>query len=124
MSSRTPKSDAKGDSGGKTNWAAIDAMTECEAEASADTDPDCPPVAPGRMLHKMSPAKRIRLKLGLSLKEFAARYRIPLATLVAWERHEAKPDAVAVAFLEAIGNDPAGLARALSQSSGRPAAAE
>lgn len=68
-------------------------------------------------------AKRIRLALRLSQQDFSDRYHIPLATISAWERHEVEPDAVAIAFLDAIAVDPDGLAKALSRPSGRPEAA-
>ena len=115
-SSGTPK--------GKTDWAALDAMTDEEAEAAARADPDAPPPAENQVLHRAALAKRIRLKLRLSEKEFAERYHIPLSTLSAWERHKSVPDAVAIAFLDAIAADPEGLAKALAKSSKKPEAAE
>ncbi|MEQ1576148.1 MAG: transcriptional regulator [Hyphomicrobium sp.] len=109
---------------GKSNWAALDSMTDDEAEAAARADPDAPPPAENQDLHRAALAKRIRLKLGLSEKQFAERYHIPLITLSAWERHKSVPDAVATAFLHAIAADPEGLAKALARSSGKPEAAE
>lgn len=109
---------------GKTDWAALDAMTDEEAEAAARADPDAPPPTENQDLHRAALAKRIRLKLRLSEKQFAERYHIPLITLSAWERHKLVPDAVATAFLDAIAADPEGLAKALARSSGKPEAAE
>ena len=71
----------------------------------------------------MSPAQRVRFGLRLDREAFAERYHIPLATLMAWERHGLVPDAVAAAFLDAIAADPDGVAKALSKAkAGREAA--
>jgi DNA-binding transcriptional regulator YiaG len=47
-----------------------------------------------------------------------------LETIERWERYEVEPDAVAVAFLDAIACDPKGVARALAGTMVPPAAAE
>lgn len=101
---------------GKTDWAALDAMTDDEVEAAAMADPDAPPLPGDQTLRRMSPAKRVRFDLRLSRQEFADRYHIPLPTLTAWERHKSEPDAVARAFLDAIAADPEGVARALART--------
>ena len=44
---------------GKTNWAALDAMTDEEAEARARSDPDAQPLTP-RQLKAMIPLKALR----------------------------------------------------------------
>jgi putative transcriptional regulator len=124
MPDKTRQSEKQNVPNGKTNWAALDAMTDDDAEAAALSDPDAPPLRDGQTLSPMSPAKRVRFNLRLSRQEFSDRYHIPLATIVSWERHETKPDAVATAFLDAIAADPEGLAKALARSSGKPEAAE
>lgn len=70
----------------------------------------------------LHPVTELRQSLGLRREEFAARYRIPLATLEAWERGTAEPDAVAKALLALIEADPEGAARKLAERT--PAAAE
>jgi len=112
------------DYGGKTDWAALDAMSDEEVEAAALADPDGPPPCDDQSLRHMSKAKRIRFGLRSTRQAFADRYHIPLATLLAWERHELVPDAVAAAFLDAIAADPEGVAKALSKSKAARTAAE
>ena len=113
---------------GRTDWAALDAMTDEEIEAAALSDPDAQPWPEGKPMRRAALAKRIRFKQALSQEEFADRYQIPVATLKAWERHEAEPDAVALAYLNAILADPEGVAAAVAKSRERavsnPKAAE
>ena len=109
---------------GETDWAALDAMTEEEVMAAALSDPDAQPWPEGKEMRRIAKAKSIRFKLVLSQDDFAARYHIPLATLIAWERHEAEPDAVALAFLAAIAADPQAVANALAKSAQPAQAAE
>jgi putative transcriptional regulator len=124
MPDKTRPSEQGRQPGGKTDWAALDAITDEAAEAAAVTDPDCPPLGDGQAAHPMAQVKRLRLKLKLGQQAFADRYHIPLKTLVAWERHESMPDAVAIAFLHAIAADPEGLAKALLKSPEYSTAAE
>lgn len=109
---------------GGMDWAAFDAMTEEQVMAAALSDPDAQPWPEGKKMRRISKAKWIRFKLVLSQDDFAARYHIPLATLIAWERHEAEPDAVALAFLAAIAADPQAVANALAKSAQPAQAAE
>jgi putative transcriptional regulator len=101
---------------GKTDWAALDAKTDEEIEAAALSDPDNQPWPKGKPMRRAALAKRIRFKYVLGQEEFAERYQIPLTTLKAWERHEAEPDAVALAYLNAILADPEGVANAVAKS--------
>ena len=117
MSNKTSRPEKPVRAGGRTDWAALDAMSESDIDASMRAAADCPPPSPDQAFHRMARAKRIRLGLVLSQEQFAKRYRIPLPTLVAWERHEAEPDPVALAFLDAIAADPDGIANSLAQSS-------
>lgn len=114
MPDRTRKSDAAAPAAGKTDWSALDQMSGDEIESAALADPDAPPLPEGKPMRKMARVKRLRLALRLSQSEFATRYRIPLEILVAWERHDSEPDAVARAFLDAISADAEGVARALA----------
>ena len=124
MSDKTRQIDPGAVPQGKTDWAALDAMTDQAAEAAARADPDAPPLTGDRPLRQMSRAKRVRFDLQLSRQEFADRYHIPQATLTAWERHEIEPDAVAAALLDAIAADPEGVAKALAKSAQKATAAE
>jgi putative transcriptional regulator len=107
---------------GQTDWAALHAMTDDETEAAAQADPDNQPS--DKPMHKMARVKRVRMKLRLSQDEFAARYHVPLSQLKTWERHEATPDPVAQAFIEAIAGEPDAVARALAAAAKHPQAAE
>jgi len=51
-------------------------------------------------------AKIIRRALGLSQKDFSARYHIPLGTLRDWEQGRAVPDQAARAYLTVIAREP------------------
>jgi DNA-binding transcriptional regulator YiaG len=55
----------------------------------------------------------IRRTLGLSQRNFAETYRIPVRTLREWERGIAEPDKVAQAYLVVIACDPDAVRRAL-----------
>jgi DNA-binding transcriptional regulator YiaG len=103
-----------------TEWARIDAMTDAEADAAAAADPDGRPLS--RPARKIAAVKRLRFSLNLGPERFADRYRIPLAVLRSWERHEAEPDAIACAYLAAIAADPDGVAAAVARAQALAAA--
>jgi putative transcriptional regulator len=100
----------------KTDWARFDAMTDEEVEAAARSDPDNPPLTPEQLkrMRRISPAKHVRWKLGLSQAEFAKRFRIPLGTLRDWEQHRTEPDQAAQAYLKVIAADAGFVERALA----------
>ena len=91
-------------------------MTDDEINAAALTDPDNPPTTPEHLARwrRISPAKFIRQKLGLSLEGFAKAYGIPTETLRAWERHETEPSPAELAFLRAITRAPEAVRQALA----------
>lgn len=70
----------------------------------------------------LHPVTALRQTLGLRREEFAARYRIPIDTVEAWERGTAEPDAVGRALLALIEADPEAVGRMLSETT--PAAAD
>ncbi len=91
------------------DWAALDAKTDEEIAADVASDPDAAPIQTPEQLRRfrrVSYAKHVRQKIGMSREEFAAAYGIPLDTLNAWERHEAKPTAVEDAYLKLIERQP------------------
>lgn len=63
-------------------------------------------------MRPMPLAKRARLRAGMTQDVFSTTYGIPLRTLQEWEQLRAGPDATATAYLRAIANDPAAVARA------------
>jgi putative transcriptional regulator len=100
----------------ESDWARLDAMTDEEIEAAARSDPDNPPLTPAQLkrMRRISPAKHLRWKLGLSQAEFAKRFRIPLGTLRDWEQHRSEPDQAAQAYLKVIAADAGFVERALA----------
>jgi putative transcriptional regulator len=82
-------------------------------------DPENPPLTPERLakMRRISKAKFVRRKLGLSQQEFADLYQIPVGTLRDWEQHRTEPDATAKAYLKVIAADPEGVATKLNQAS-------
>ena len=101
----------------QTDWARFDAMTDEEIEAAARSDPDAAqPSTPAQLkrARRVSPAKHLRWKLGLSQAEFAKRFRIPLGTLRDWEQRRSEPDQAARAYLKVIAVDAGFVERALA----------
>ncbi len=90
-------------------------MTEAEVEAAARRDPDAQPLTDKDMarMRRVPRAKTLRRALGLTQKEFAARFQIPLGTLRDWEQGRAEPDQTARAYLKAIAGDPEAVQQAL-----------
>jgi putative transcriptional regulator len=83
-------------------------MTDAEIDEAARADPDNPPLTAAQLsrMRRVSRAKFIRQKLGLSQEDFAARFHIPLGTLRDWERHRTEPDQAAEAYLQVIERAP------------------
>ena len=81
-------------------------------------DPENPPLTDAQLagMKRISPAKHLRFRLGLSQQEFAARYQIPIGTLRDWEQHRSEPDAPARAYLQVIAADPQGVAEKLEMN--------
>jgi putative transcriptional regulator len=81
-------------------------------------DPENPPSTEEQLkrMRRVSLAKHLRFKLGLSQAAFAERYQIPIGTLRDWEQHRSEPDAPAKALLKLIAADPEGAAEKLSRS--------
>ena len=100
----------------RTDWAALAALTDDEVEAAALADPDAQPWPEGKPMRRGARVRYVRLKLGIPLAAFSERYGIPRETILAWERHKADEDAVALAYLNAILADPEGVAAAVAKS--------
>ncbi|HEY7553113.1 MAG TPA: transcriptional regulator [Hyphomicrobiaceae bacterium] len=101
---------------GTSDLARLAAMTDADILAAAKSDPDNPPSTPAQLkrMRRISPAKHLRWKLGLSQSEFAKRFRIPLGTLRDWEQHRSEPDQAAQAYLKVIAADAGFVERALA----------
>ena len=91
------------------------ALTDDAVEAMQASDPEAAPPS-NAMLERAVVArrlKRLRERLNFNQVEFAARYRIPVATLRDWEQARRSPDAPALAYLAVIEADPEAVDRAL-----------
>ena len=101
---------------GGMDWAAFDALTEEEVMARALADPDAQPSTPEQLARgrRISYAKHVRFKLGLSQDDFARRFGIPVGTLRDWEQHRTEPDTAAMSYLKVIKANPKAVAKALA----------
>jgi len=94
------------------DWAAIDAQTDEDIERNVASDPDAAPILTTAET-ATGMVRLVRKRLGLSQKEFAARFLIPVGTLRDWEQNRRQPDAPAFAYLRVIAREPEMVARAL-----------
>jgi len=103
---------------GETDWARVDAMTEEQVLAAALSDPDAQPLDPDALarMHRVSPVKALRQRLGMTQVEFAEAFGLPISTLRDWEQRRSTPDAPARALLRAIEREPETMRRLLSQA--------
>ena len=58
--------------------------------------------------------KAVRVKVGMTQEQFAARFGFSTATLRHWERGDRTPQGPALVLLNLIDRDPSGVLRALS----------
>ncbi len=98
-------------------WARLDAMTDDDIAAGILKDPIARPRTKEEIARarRISPAKFIRQKLGLSQDQFSETFRIPVGTLRDWEQHRREPDQAARAYLDVIAREPKAVQRALAQ---------
>jgi putative transcriptional regulator len=90
-------------------------MTDAEVLEAALSDPDAQPRTPEQLarMRRVSYARHVRWKLGLSQMEFARRFGIPVGTLRDWEQHRTTPDQAALSYLKVIANSPDAVVTAL-----------
>ncbi len=102
---------------GETDWARVKAMTDEEILAAALSDPDAQPLTSEELarMRRVSPAKVLRQRLGMTQVEFAAEFGIPVSTLRDWEQRRTTPDAPARSLLRAIEREPETMRRLLAQ---------
>jgi putative transcriptional regulator len=100
---------------GETDWARVEAMTEDEVVAAANSDPDAPPLTSEQTtkMRRVSRVKVLRQRLSMTQAEFAEAFHLPITTLRDWEQHRSVPDAPARALLLAIERDPEVMQRLL-----------
>ena len=103
-----------------TGWEEVvrEPLPDVDPDFEPVYDPENPPLTDAQLarMKRISPAKHLRFRLGLSQQEFAARYQIPIGTLRDWEQHRSEPDAPARAYLKVIAADPEGVAEKLEMN--------
>ncbi len=93
---------------GRTDWARLKAFTEEEIEAMAIADrrelgePDEMPTDGWFNGSKYPKPRAIREALGLSQREFAARFGLSIKTVQHWEQMRTNPDRAALVMLKTI----------------------
>lgn len=93
-------------------------MSDKEAIAAAQSDPDAPPLTPEQLaeMRRVSRLKALRQRLGMTQAEFAEAFHLPITTLRDWEQRRSTPDAPARALLLAIERDPKVMRKLLADS--------
>ena len=113
-------------SNGKSDWAALEAMTPEERHAAALSDPDAQPIRP-EDLPKMPLVPRtitMRRRMKLTQEQFSEQFQIPLQTILDWEERRSEPDPAARAYLRVIAFETEAVRRALASPPFLAAAAE
>lgn len=101
----------------KAARARLDAMTDEEITAAAESDPDNPPLTDDE-LERIRIARRVqavRARTGLSQSRFAGVYRINVARLRDLEQGRTQPDSAMLAYLTVIEREPEAVERALRE---------
>lgn len=82
-----------------------------EAIAHAEGRP-----SPGMKMHHPKPVdvKALRLEIGMTQEQFAAKFGVSTATLRHWERGDRSPHGPALVLLNVIKNDPNAVIKALA----------
>ncbi len=103
---------------GATDWARLQAMSDADVRKAALADPDAQPLSKERLskMRRVSRVKALRERMGLTQREFATAFHLPLTTLRDWEQRRSIPDAPARALLLAIERDPKKLKSLLAAS--------
>jgi putative transcriptional regulator len=99
----------------KEEWTRLEAMTDEQITAAAESDPDNPPLT-DEELERVCTARRIqavRAHTGLSQRRFAETYRINVARLRDLEQGRTQPDSAMLAYLTVIEREPEAVKRAL-----------
>lgn len=102
-----------------TDWAAIDAMSDDEVEARALADLDAQPLTDEQLalMRPVSSVRRLRERLGMTQRQFATTFALPIGTVRDWEQGRKRPDAPARALLRVIEREPELARSAIASSS-------
>ncbi len=98
----------------RADWSKLDAMTDEEKLAAAQSDSDAQPATEEQLARgKRTYIKHLRRRLGLTQEKFAARFHLPYTTVRDWEQGVREPDAAVRNFLRLIAHDPEAVMQAL-----------
>jgi putative transcriptional regulator len=86
----------------------LNAMTDAEITAAAESDPDNPPLTQREMtaFRVARLIKKVRSSRSLSQREFSTRYHIPVGNVRDWEQGRSVPDQTSLAYLAVIESSP------------------
>jgi putative transcriptional regulator len=100
----------------KTDWSAVDKLTDDEIHAAALSDPDAQPATPEQLARarRTVNVQLIREKFGLSQEQFARRFGLRLEMLRGWEDRTLTPDPAAVTLLRVIWAEPEAVRRVVA----------
>ena len=93
----------------------LDAMTDAEITASAESDDDNPPLSSDELarIETAQTVRRVRARTGLSQVRFAQAYRINIGRLRDLEQGRTTADSALLAYLKVIDSEPDFVKRAL-----------
>ena len=102
--------------------ARLEAMTDEEITAAAESDPDNPPLTDEEIARMRAGriARRARERTGLTQAAFAKAYRVNLARLRDIEQGRKTPDQVLVSLLALVADDPERARRIVAETAGTP----
>ncbi len=100
----------------KSDWSAVEKLTEDDIHAAALSDPDAQPWTDAQLARakRRVDVRLIREKFGLTQEEFARRFGLRLETVCGWEDRTITPDAAAVTLLRVIWAEPEAVRRAVA----------
>src|SRR5262245_49076535 len=93
---------------GRTDWKALDKLSDEDLERRALADPDNPPLTAAdlKRMRRVPRVRIIRLTLGLTQEELCERFGLSLATLRDWEQGRTEPDQASRTLLKLIARIP------------------
>ncbi len=100
----------------KSDLTRVESMSDAEALAAAQSDPDAQPLTPEQLsqMRRILRVKVPRQRLGMTQVQFADAFHLPITTLRDWEQHRSVPDAPARALSLTIERDPDVMRRLLA----------
>jgi putative transcriptional regulator len=103
--------------------ARLDALTDEQIIAAAESDPDNPPLTDEQLalMGRVKHIQRARRASGLTQEAFARTYHISLGRLRDLEQGRTEPDSALKAYLTLIRYDPEGVRRQLEAAAERAA---